>query len=51
MLTSTGLRAAAVKKARFNELFLQALSLELVEDGDEIEFDDLEELLHAFLQD
>jgi len=51
MLTKSELRAAALEQALFNDLFLQALSLELVEDGDQIELEDLKELLNAFWAD
>ena len=33
---------------RFDELFEMALTLEIVEDGDEINIEDLEELLNNF---
>ena len=35
-------------QAKFDELFLRALTLELVEDGDEITLEDLEDLLRDF---
>ena len=51
MLTQSQLQAAAKEQAKFNELFLAALTLELVEDGDEIDLEDLEELLQGFFED
>lgn len=50
MLTAQQLFAAQKEQARFNELFLQALTLELVEDGEDIELEDLEELLQGFFE-
>jgi len=35
-------------RAKFEDLFLRALTLELVEDGDEITLEDLEDLLRDF---
>ena len=35
-------------QAKFEDLFERALTLELVEDGDEITLEDLEELLRDF---
>ena len=35
-------------RANFDDLFLRALTLELVEDGDEITLEDLEALLKDF---
>ena len=38
-------------KAEFDELFEIALTLEILEDGDEIEFEDLKELLEETIGD
>ena len=38
-------------QAKFDDLFERALTLELVEDGDEISLEDLEDLLHEFSED
>ena len=38
-------------QAKFDDLFERALTLELVEDGDEISLEDLEDLLRDFSED